>query len=296
MMGLTEALTVDILDLSDSSHDEETGLGDRSYSHMRDSSTDHGKSLDESITETKPAVRPKYRRSSGSDTDLLKNFLKNKQPVTIIQSKDHKTTMSSGDTGTSQNITKNPQDVLKAILSVDVVAYPATMWDAYFLQWNEKNVKAHTKELEQAIRDEDYTKLRAMIKSGKILQTCNKHGESIVHLSCRRSSDELLRFLMKEGDVIVRIRDDCGRSPLHDTCWSYNDRFDIFKTLVENSPELLFIKDFRGFAPFDYIPKPKWGEWRSFLEANANFLKQCTKAVVKDMVDMETEMKLKKKI
>ena len=301
MMGLTGALKNGDLDISDSSN-EDTGLGDSSYTNIDDSCIENDDCLDESLLDaTSLSMYPKNRRSSVSETDLrrlqmlsegdavMKSFFKDKKkPLTIVQSQDHKTTMSAG--AAHQN-TRKPHDVLKTILSVDIVAYPAKMWDAYFMLSKAKNVEAHTKEMEQAIRDEDFTELRTMIKGGRTLQTCNKHGESIVHLACRRSSDELLRFLMKEGDVSVRIRDDCGRSPLHDTCWSYNDRFDIFKTLVENSPELLFIKDFRDFGPFDYIPKPKWGEWCSFLEGNADFLKEITKTLVNDMADMEADTK-----
>lgn len=292
LLGLEGALKrMGDLDISDYSADD-TGLGDSSYTNIDESC------MDESLLDnTSSSMYPKNRRSSVSETDIrkllsdgdpsTKTFFKDKKPLAIIQSKDHKTTMSAG---AAQKNTRKPHDVLKTILSVDSVAYPAKMWDAYFMFSKEKNIEAHTKEMEQAIRDEDFTKLRAMVKNGKTLQTCNKHGESIVHLACRRSSDELLHFLIKEGDVNVRIRDDCGRSPLHDTCWSYNDRFDIFKTLVENSPELLFIKDFRNFGPFDYIPKPKWGKWCSFLEANADFLKEATKTLLNDMADMEEDM------
>ena len=85
----------------------------------------------------------------------------------------------------------------------------------------DEHITAHTTEVEQAIRSEDYAFLRSMMRQGHTLQTCNRHGESIVHIACRRGSIDLVKFLLYEANVTTQIRDDMGRTPLHDACCTY---------------------------------------------------------------------------
>ena len=112
-----------------------------------------------------------------------------------------------------------PDDHLKSILEgFSAASFPSETWHDYFLKMTDEHVEAHTTEVEQAIRNRDYTKMRDMLRQGHTLQTCNKHGESIVHIACRRGTLELVQFLIQEAGLTTQIRDDMGRTPLHDAC------------------------------------------------------------------------------
>jgi hypothetical protein len=70
-----------------------------------------------------------------------------------------------------------------------------------------------------AARNEDLQLLKKLHAEGHNLQCSNKFGESIIHIICRRGRDDILDFLVSEVDVSLRLRDDLGRTPLHDAAW-----------------------------------------------------------------------------
>jgi hypothetical protein len=173
-----------------------------------------------------------------------------------------------------------PDDHLKHILEgFSAARFPSNTWHDYFLSLSEEHIEAYTREVEYAIRNEDYATLRKMLSRGQTLQCCNQHGESIVHIACRRGSPQLLKFLVHEAGVSTRIRDDMGRTPLHDACWTHKPNFAIVMELLEVSPELLFIVDHRGFTPLTYAPKETWGMWCEFLQENRQFLRDMVKSL-----------------
>jgi hypothetical protein len=47
----------------------------------------------------------------------------------------------------------------------------------------------------------------------------NRNGESLLHLACRRSTVDVVKFLIDEAQVNVFVTDLCGRTCLHDICW-----------------------------------------------------------------------------
>jgi hypothetical protein len=92
-------------------------------------------------------------------------------------------------------------------------------------------------------------------------------------MACRRGYTDVVRFLIKEADVTLRVKDDFGRTPLHDTLWSPTPNFDLMALIMEHDPDLLLIEDIRGHPPFAYARKSHWKEWNDFLTTNRHFLK-----------------------
>lgn len=96
------------------------------------------------------------------------------------------------------------------------------------------------------------------------LSACNRFSESIVHMACRRSSIEVIKFLIDNGADIT-IADDYGRTPLHDACWRPEPCFDIVALLLNHNLDLLRYQDVRGFIPLHYVREEHWLQWCAFF-------------------------------
>lgn len=119
----------------------------------------------------------------------------------------------------------------------------------------------------QAIRYNDMDRLRQLLREGKSFNACNRFGESLIHMVCRRGNVEIAKFLIKEACVDVDVRDDFGRTPLHDACWTSKPNVAIMDLLLDNvSPELLLVEDVRGHTPFQYARKEHYEEWLNYLK------------------------------
>jgi len=77
-------------------------------------------------------------------------------------------------------------------------------------------IAAYDMEAVQAIRTKDVGKLRSLLQEGKSMDACNRFGESLIHMTCRRGDIDVVRFMTEEAGVQVNVRDDFGRLPLHD--------------------------------------------------------------------------------
>merc|ERR1711906_96901 len=108
--------------------------------------------------------------------------------------------------------------------------------------------------------------------SGHEMQASNRFGESLLHASCRRSFTDTAAFFLDEARVSPRVRDDMGRTPMHDVCWSSAPNHAIMKLLVREAPEMLLTKDKRGHSPFDYARREHWASWASFLSEHRTLL------------------------
>ena len=97
------------------------------------------------------------------------------------------------------------------------------------------------------------------------LQTSNKFGESLLHIACRRGYDDIARYLLDEAGVTPWVRDDFGRTPCHDACWTATPNLALMDLLVRRCPEMLLMSDKRGSTPLDYVRKDNWDVWRQFL-------------------------------
>ena len=74
--------------------------------------------------------------------------------------------------------------------------------------------------------------------------------------------------MLEETDVSLCIKDDIGRTPLHDAAWTSEPNFGLVELILRRCPDLLYVKDKRGHTPFSYIGKKNWGDWCTFMEMN----------------------------
>lgn len=136
----------------------------------------------------------------------------------------------------------------------------------FFVEPTEERIAAYKLEAVQATRSENVDELRKLHKFGFSLDCCNRFGESLISIACRRGNANLVRFLVEECDVTLMQRDDYGRTVLHDAFWTSKPATDLVHYLLQEAPDLLFVKDVRGHAPLDYVRNEHWDEWMAFLE------------------------------
>ena len=136
-----------------------------------------------------------------------------------------------------------------------------------FAKPSQESIDAYNLRAVRAIREKNVPMLRTMLEEGVSLDACNRFGESLIHMACRRGDVNVVKFLLLEGRVNIHVRDDFGRTPLHDACWTAEPNFSVMDTLLEYAPtELLLAEDVRGHTPFHYARKEHWESWVSFLK------------------------------
>lgn len=106
------------------------------------------------------------------------------------------------------------------------------------------------------------------------LYCCNKFGESILHMACRRGFTDVVQFLLTEGKTSLRIVDDYGRTPLHDACWTSTPNPELLSLLIKEAPELLLVSDKRGHAPLQYTQRTDYPTWIAYLKTHENDIMQ----------------------
>ena len=132
-------------------------------------------------------------------------------------------------------------------------------------------LEAYSTEIVQEVRNNNLEGAKKLYEEGRFQQgcnACNRFGESILHIACRRGHLEMVKFLVGEvGLSITGIRDDYKRTPLHDAFWTSKASPDVIDYLLNqpNVTELLLCKDQRGFTPLDYSRGEDRGKWLRFL-------------------------------
>ena len=124
----------------------------------------------------------------------------------------------------------------------------------------------YDQEMVTAIRSNDIECLTKLHASGINLQCGNRFGETLIHLACRRSSNDLVSYLINDASVSLRVRDDFGRTPAHDACWRAEANLPLLEMLLDQAPELLMLTDKRGHTPLCYSRREHWGVLIPFLE------------------------------
>jgi len=99
------------------------------------------------------------------------------------------------------------------------------------------------------------------------MTACNKYCESILHLACRKSEFEVVRYVITNS-ADLNIIDDYGRNPLHDACWRIEPNFDIISLILEKDVNLLLMEDVRGCTPLAYVRSEDWMKWCFYLYNN----------------------------
>lgn len=142
----------------------------------------------------------------------------------------------------------------------------------FFLEYTDAQIDAYDNDIVRAVRMRNIDDLRAMHLSGKEMQCANRFGESILHIACRRGFVDVIRFLVDEAGLSVKVRDDYGRTVLHDACWTVNPNEELVEYLISKCPDLLFFNDKRGSAPLEYVRKEHWDTWLRFLSKRRDIL------------------------
>lgn len=109
--------------------------------------------------------------------------------------------------------------------------------------------------------------LRETISVGLSPNPCNRFGESLLHMVCRRGDMELLDVMIEAG-TSLQISDDYGRTPLHDAFWAASPAYDVVETILKRDAGLFFMKDRRGALPLSYVHKDHWAGWMRWLDEN----------------------------
>lgn len=143
-----------------------------------------------------------------------------------------------------------------------------------FIEPTNEMIAAYTFEASKAVRENNLEALRELHASGALLTCCNKFGDSLLNIACRRSHTQIVKFLLEEVKVTVYMKDDTGRIALHDACWTSSPNFEVVGLLLQTAPDLALIPDHRGHTPFDYTRSQDWGKWCDFLASKKSLFQQ----------------------
>uniref|UniRef100_A0A6U6FJK1 Uncharacterized protein n=1 Tax=Odontella aurita TaxID=265563 RepID=A0A6U6FJK1_9STRA len=209
----------------------------------------------------------------------------------VSYSSASKATFSSAasTSATAKKTATSPLQFLRSMLEVrgrDSTVRPTlTAPPNFFLENTEERVSSYAHDVVTAVRTQDLPALCRLRSEGRTLQCCNRFGESLVHMACRRGFLDVIQCLLSSegGDpVSLRVRDDYGRTPLHDACWVPQPNFELMDLLLDwcdgdsagvrkeeggsLAEQLLLMSDKRGHTPLDYVRREHWDKWNAFLE------------------------------
>ena len=97
----------------------------------------------------------------------------------------------------------SPVEFLRALLKHNGVESPQEQsYDgSFFTKPSEEEIASYDIAVVDAIRSNNIEQLRAFHKEGKSMNACNRFGESLLHMCCRRGDTELVKFLVEEIGV-----------------------------------------------------------------------------------------------
>jgi Ankyrin repeats (3 copies) len=148
------------------------------------------------------------------------------------------------------------------------VATYATLQSAYHNKPTPLQEASYGLYLTGLVKSGDADGLRLALDAGLSTHPSNSHGESLLHMICRRGDSTLLSVMLEAG-CDVQVSDDYGRTPLHDACWAANKpAFDVVEKLIERvDVSLFYMTDCHGAAPLSYVREEHWAQWLQFLES-----------------------------
>ena len=221
----------------------------------------------------------KKRHSSSENVRIISSNVSSTQQI-MAQRR-----ISNGDTikETGTQVISNhgdwatPHDLFMTLLHQQGVKARVFEWSApeledYFVKPTQHDLDSYSPEAVGALRSQDLTTLRTLLKSNFSMQCCNRFGEGLVHMACRRGYTEVVKFLLHEAHVTLCVKDDYGRTPAHDACWTCTPEFELMKIILEKCPELLLVSDKRGHTPLQYIRREHAEQWCEFLIQNQHLL------------------------
>jgi GAF domain-containing protein len=174
--------------------------------------------------------------------------------------------------------------LVEALYGVSPKTKPALDLKDYFhKQDTEAQMAAYSMKVCTVTRENDVNKLKAYHEENgdQSLDCFNRFGEGLLNMTCRRGFKEVVHFLLSPPvSLSVRVRDDYGRTPMHDACWNPEPQLDICTWICEQDPSLFLVTDKRGYTPFQYARKGDWHVWRQFLFDSRHLLEGLTKPEV----------------
>ena len=190
------------------------------------------------------------------------------QSAFISSSSDMSASSSSEEDDTTM---MSPIDYLERLFARHGVRLSGRRSSSHQIKSNRRpcptEVDAYDMETTRAVRTGDLDKLKELYGKGYSLDASNKHGESLLHISCRRGAASIVKFMLLEAKVNPRVMDDMGRTAFHDVLWSSTPNFDTLDILLQVLPPVsLLIQDVRGHTPFHYAPRKHWGVWVDYLK------------------------------
>jgi len=149
--------------------------------------------------------------------------------------------------------------------SVSSLAKFCTVETGYYSKPTQYQQASYGSRVVHAIRRQDARLLNRLCKAGLSPNPCNRHGDSIIHMVCRRGYLELLQVLLENG-ATVQCTDDLGRTPLHEACWTMTPNWHLITTLLRHDKHLLQAMDCYGNTPFCYISSALHSKWIEYLQ------------------------------
>mmetsp|Transcript_32049 Transcript_32049/g.35893 ORF Transcript_32049/g.35893 Transcript_32049/m.35893 type:complete len:365 (-) Transcript_32049:174-1268(-) len=208
--------------------------------------------------------------NSNNDAAILKNRLRTINPT------DYAMAAFKANTGYKYDDMAIEEMITKQCLARFIEKPTKEMLDAY------------KTEIVMAVRNNNVSKARQLFNDGIFdCNACNKFGESILHIACRRGHLEMVQFLIVDvGLKVEEIRDDYHRTPLHDAFWTSTASYDVVDFLLKQPHvvDLLLVKDVRGYTPLDYARSEHRGKWLHFLWKRKSILRPTTTTVTKSIV------------
>lgn len=243
---------------NDSIINEDTDTNDTTSS---DRNSEHDCCISSSSATRSPKEILRQIHSSISELDMrsphTKNNLKGLSPDIYVQKLFH--TMLD-----HAPITRRTLELAPIILQSP--SSNGTVSGTPFIQpITENDLSNYDVDVVSATREEDLTTLNNLLAQGRSLSCCNRYGESLLHMACRRGFFQIVTFLTGEAGVAIRITDDCGRTPLHDALWNRDCQYATVDLLIRKDPSLLLMCDKHGHTPFAYARREHWEVWKQFL-------------------------------
>lgn len=171
---------------------------------------------------------------------------------------------------------KNPVCYLKSLFAMTITGSKYAnqkFGPSRVVKPRSEDIDAYDIELVRAVRNSDVDKLKSLAESGISLNACNRFGESITHMACRRGDYKIVKYLVEDANVRLDCSDDYGRLPLHDALWTSQPNLDVLDVLIRHCPpNLLLAEDVRGSTPFDYARCEHLPKWTAFLQERRQLL------------------------
>lgn len=166
-----------------------------------------------------------------------------------------------------------PDEYLSQLVSVmtggkKLLIKPSMSFEDFFQVVSDEQTSRYCMKVVGMARNNDVEGLRDLYQTqGREALDCyNRFGEGLLTLACRRGFKDMVQLLLsREVNLSVRLRDDYGRTVVHDACWNPEPQLEICSWLLEREPCLFLLADKRGFSPFQYARQGDWLVWRQFL-------------------------------